>query len=224
MGPAASALVPPRQLQPPPADKLRLRRRTGRGYRQRPAAGSAAAMAAMRQPSIRSAQYMEDASFEIVPQPRVARSSRQSADDMMRKTPDNVDSSGTPKSNRKTNDTATATTAKSASVRSDRLRDPKEIEDEKKKRAKDACSTPTCIDNDGDDQEEEGESEELVACESGEMNKGSIPIGSGGDVLADGDSYGPGRNMAPKDNPLLTAKSEIPRHCHNLRHIGSKKN
>lgn len=178
----------------------------GAGTAKRPAAGSAAAMAAMRQPSIRSAQYMEDASFEIVPQPRVARSSRQSADDMMRKTPDNVDSSGTPKSNRKTNDTATATTAKSASVRSDRLRDPKEIEDEKKKRAKDACSTPTCIDNDGDDQEEEGESEELVACESGEMNKRSIPIGSGGDVLADGDSYGPGRNMAPKDNPPPNSK------------------
>ena len=167
---------------------------------RRPAAPSTAAMAAMRQPSIRSAQYMEDASFEIVRQPRV--SGRPSADMMMR-TSDNIDSSATP-SNRKTKDPAATTMGKSF-VRSDKLRDPKEVEEEKKDRAKDAFSTPTCIDNDDDDQEEEEEEgEELVACESGEMNKRPNSIGSGDGVLLDGDDCDPGQKMAPKDNPPPT--------------------
>ena len=111
----------------------------GRPPGPRPAAAAAAAMR-MRQPSIRSAQYMEDASFEIVPQP--------------------------------TSKIKRPVVPPPAAVRSDKLRDPKEVADEK---AKDTPSS-------GDDPEEE-----LVACESGEMSSSgaaAAAAAAGGDIFA----------------------------------------
>ena len=139
----------------------------GEGRSPGPRSAAAAAMR-MRQPSIRSAQYMEDASFEIVPQPP-------------------------PK-------TAKSPVVPPAAVRSDRLRDPKEVADEK---AKDSVDDPE---------------EELVACESGEMTSGGAAVaaagGAGGDIFAVGGVLAP--EYEAESQPTLSPPKRTLRHSSTL--------